>query len=898
MARSQRRFQSARLSKIGSWCEMLLRMYLLISGVVVLVDIGNACDYELDRCGAWADGDVQIGILSTFYSQVESQPNRVQPDNYNCTGFSLVSFVRMLALIHTIETINNSSFLPGVRLGYYICDTCSDASKAIQTTEHMLSENGTLSVQCGLIPKPKVKAIIGTRYSELSLSVARLLTLYMVPQISTSSSAEILSDRLRFPGFVRTVPSDVHQTEALAKLMSHFDWNWVGVVHGDDDYGENAFHGFMVDAEAENVCVAFKSTLPHNLNSKDIDMKIQEVADVIQNSRANVVLLILKEELVTKLFTEMRSRNISRTWIASDAWSLSRDIAQMEGMDQIGDIFGFNFITGPNPGFEEYLQELTVPPGTENKFIEEYQQMGYSKDYLTEAVYIDQAYGDRLAVWSIAHALKKLLECNEKACPGELDFPPWKLLQELKNVNFTLDGQTFYFSTSGNFINGYDLINWVQNKSGKRDIVVVGSYSLEQRKINLKKPIEWSNPNNTKPISVCSDDCLPGTAKKLSKTSCCFNCTLCLEGTYSNGTNLQNCFPCEDGTWSLKGWTACKPKNEVFWEWNKVQAIVLLVFIIIGFLLLFINLIIYCLYRQSPVIKQAGGHIYILIMAGLALSFISVILFIGKPTVPICMARQVLYALGFTLTVSCILVKALRTFLAFLPQYRQHSVKKFYKPPAIIFCGTFIQVLICIFWLIFDSPAVETVESNQSMDIIFQCKEGSGVGFAIMLGYIALLALICFVLAFKGRKVPHRFNETGHIILSMLIYLFVWVCFAPIYATKIPERYSIQAAAILVSTYSIIFCHFTPKWYMALCKKKEEVTTEAYMTQACIAKITVNAGHPVFPQLRPVSSKTALITSPSKSTISSIDTTDCTTESPAYFFIQPSVRKRFHRRSI
>ncbi|XP_066512197.1 G-protein coupled receptor family C group 6 member A-like [Hoplias malabaricus] len=885
---------------------MLLWMYLLISGVVVLVDIGNACDYELDRCGAWADGDVQIGILSTFYSKVETQYYRMKPENYNCSGFSLISFVRMLAVIHTIETINKSSFLPGVRLGYYICDTCSDASKAIQSTEHMLSENGTLSVQCEVIQKPKIKAIIGPRYSELSLSVARLLAIYMVPQISTSSSAESLSDRQRFPAFLRTVPSDIHQTKALAKLMSHFDWDWMGVVHGDDDYGKDAFHTFIGEAEGENVCIAFESTLPHNLHFNDIDMKIQEVADVIQNSRANIILLILKEELVTKLFTEMRSRNISRTWIASDSWSLSRDIAKIEGINQIGDILGFSFITGPNPGFEEYLQDLTVPPGTENKFIEEYQQMGYSKDYLTEAVYINLAYGDRLAVWSIAHALKKLLDCNETACPGEVDFPPWKLLHELKNVKFTLDGQTFYFTTSGNYINGYDLINWVQNNSSRqRDFVVVGNYNLEQRQINLKKPIEWSNPKNEKPISVCSDDCLPGAAKKLSKISCCYNCTLCLEGTYSNDTNLQNCFPCEDGTWSLKGWTACKPKNEVFWEWDKSQAIILLVFIMIGFLLLFINLIVYCLHRQSPVIKQAGGRIYILIMAGLALSYTSVILFIGKPTVPICMARQVLYALGFTLTVSCILVKALRTFLAFLPQYRQHNFKKFYKPPAIIFCGTFIQVIICIFWLIFDSPAVETVESHQSMDIIFQCKEGSGIGFAIMLGYIALLALICFALAFQGRKVPHRFNETGHIILSMLIYLFVWVCFAPIYATKIPERYSIQAAAILVSTYSIIFCHFTPKWYMALCKKKEEVTMEAYMAQACSVRSSVDSGLSVFSRLGSLSSKTGLTTSPSQSTMSSTDTSDCQIESPVYIWNvensshnQPFTRKRSHRRSI
>lgn len=260
-----------------------------------------------------------------------------------------------------------------------------------------------------------------------------------------------------------------------------------------------------------------------------------------------------------------------------------------------------------------------------------------------------------------------------------------------------------------------------------------------------------------------------------------------------------------------------------------------------GFLLLFLNLIVYLVFRESPVIKQAGGYIYVLIMVGLALSYASVIIFIGKPNDHKCRTRQVLYGLGFSLTVSCILVKALRTFVAFLPQHRQHNVKKFYKPTVIIGSCTFIQVLICILWLVCDSPSVETLTSNDSMEIIVQCIEGSGIGFGIMLCYIALLALICFILAFKGRKVPQRFNETGHIILSMLIYLFVWVCFTPIYVARIIERYSIQAAAILVSSFGIIFCHFAPKWYMALCKKKGEITIEAYIERACNSRPSVSS---------------------------------------------------------
>lgn len=323
-----------------------------------------------------------------------------------------------------------------------------------------------------------------------------------------------------------------------------------------------------------------------------------------------------------------------------------------------------------------------------------------------------------------------------------------------------------------------------------------------------------------------------------------------------------------------------------------------------GFLLLFINLFVYLVFRESPVIKQAGGYIYVLIMVGLALSYTSVIIFIGKPNVHKCRARQVLYGLGFSLTVSCILVKAMRTFVAFLPRHRQHNFKKFYKPPVIIGSCTFIQVLICIFWLVFDSPYVETMTSNDSMEITLQCIEGSGMGFGFMLCYVALLAFICFILAFKGRKVPHRFNETGHIILSMLIYLFVWVCFTPIYIAKIVERYSIQAAAILVSSFGIIFCHFAPKWYMALCKKKDEVTVEAYIARACTSSPSINSNPSTSSGAGSLTSESRLHHRLSQTSMNSNDTgigfTICTARvwHEDKFSNLQQIRKRLRRISI
>ncbi|KAM3849557.1 G-protein coupled receptor family C group 6 member A-like [Diretmus argenteus] len=860
--------------------------YMLIG--VLLLDSASGCDYSESVCGARSPGDIMIGVLSSCHAKVETLHKRLQPEKFNCTKFDLRGFVRTMAIIHTIDTINDSGFLPGVRLGYIICDTCSDASKAIQGAVHMLSINNTVSIQCDLNERPLVKAIIGARYSEVSIAVARVLSLYMVPQISTTSSAATLDDKIRFPSFMRTIPSDRHQTLAWAQLMAHFSWNWVGVVSGDDDYGKVALQSFLKHAQHVQVCTAFNEVLPHYLGHSDRDKRIHEVADQIQSSTAQVVILILKVELVKRLFEVIISRGITKTWIASDSWSMSRRLAMMKGINKIGDIFGFSFMSGPNPGLKHFLKNLESGPTTVNTFIEEYKELRFgcspdvqkhqeclrtkpaaqcrrpdslklksesacklrdpqkaNDDFLVRAVDLRMTYSEKVATWSIAHALRSLLNCNQSACSGERDLPPWRLLQELKKSNFTLDKRQAFFDDCGNAANGYDLINWLRRGDG-RHFEVVGEYNVIKTVVDVTAAnIQWGTPNKTVPVSKCSETCPPGTAKKISMIYCCHNCSTCEEGTpgelsdVSFFADLASCLTCPNGTWSLRGWTECRPRTETYYRWNNAFVMSLLVTTGIGFLLLFSILIILLNGRQSAVFKVAGGKLCFVMMAGMMVSFGAVVLFVDRPDDHICRSRQTMYGLGFTLTVSCILVKAFRTFLAFLDdRNQQHRLRKLYKPPVIIIGGTAIQGVICLFWLIFDSPKLEKHIQRQTMDIKLQCSEGSNWGFGIMLSYIVLLAAVCFILALKGRKIPQRFNETGYIIFSMVIYLFVWICFIPIYVTKTQQRSLVQASAIVVSNFGIIFCNFLPKCYMILCKKKTDISRQAYMKSVHIFSIS------------------------------------------------------------
>lgn len=250
--------------------------------------------------------------------------------------------------------------------------------------------------------------------------------------------------------------------------MHHYGWDWVGVVYGDDEYGRAAFQSFLRDAEANSVCLAYQEMLPHYSDHSQSIQRMKQVAQQIRSSNAQVVLLILKAELVKVIFKEMIRTNTSRTWIASDAWSRSWSVAQMDGINKIGDILGFTFVAGKSESFDNYLKNLTATPGGYNHFIEEYKNLRFNctsecfsneppsycptpdllkiksanacnfkdpqeqnDDYLVKALDTSTVFLNKVAVWAVANALKKLLKCNSSSCLGEINFPPWKVITDI-----------------------------------------------------------------------------------------------------------------------------------------------------------------------------------------------------------------------------------------------------------------------------------------------------------------------------------------------------------------------------------------------------------------------------------------------------------------------------------
>lgn len=85
-------------------------------------------------------------------------------------------------MIYAITKINQGTprLLPKFTLGYDIYDTCGDVSFAIRAVLHMLKNQTCFQPA---LPDPKIKAVIGERYSEVSVAVAEVVALSSVAQV-------------------------------------------------------------------------------------------------------------------------------------------------------------------------------------------------------------------------------------------------------------------------------------------------------------------------------------------------------------------------------------------------------------------------------------------------------------------------------------------------------------------------------------------------------------------------------------------------------------------------------------------------------------------------------------------------------------------------------------------
>ncbi|XP_042342376.1 extracellular calcium-sensing receptor-like [Plectropomus leopardus] len=787
------------------------------------------------------------GAFSIHSKIIQPQLSSTEkPTRLTCSSVNLREFRFAQTMIFTIDEINKSEFpLPNVSIGYRIYDNCGSTLSSMRTVMGLMNgDEWSVGKSCS--GQSAVHAIIGESESSSTIVLSRTTGPFKIPVISHSATCECLSSRKEYPSFFRTIASDLYQSRALAQLVKHFGWTWVGAVNSDSDYGNNGMAIFLAAAQEEGVCVEYTERF-HRADPK----KLMKVVEVIRRSTARVIVGFLAHVEMNNLLEQLSLHNITGLqFVGVEAWITADSLVTPTSFSVLGGSLGFAVQKANISGLDDFLikdfwetefkckkeNKNTIKETTQCKENQDLIELKDYNDDVTELRYSSNIYK---AIYAVAHSLHSILKCSEsQGCDKTVKVTPWQVVESLKQVNFTIkNGDQVWFDSTGAAVARYEVVNWQLGSDGSIQFKPVGYYDASlppgQKFVLKTEAIMWPGEKTELPVSVCSNSCHPGTYKvhQKGKPVCCYDCLPCAEGEISNTTDSNDCRKCPEEYWSNQNRDACVLKNVEFLYFTEVMGIILVFFTLFGVILTLTVATVLMIYKDTPLVRANNSELSFLLLFSLTLCFLCSLTFIGRPSEWSCMLRHTAFGITFVLCISCVLGKTIVVLMAFRATLPGSNVMKWFGPAQqrlSVLGFTFIQVLICILWLTINPPFPFKNMKHYKEKIILECALGSPVGFWVVLGYIGLLAVLCFVLAFLARKLPNNFNEAKFITFSMLIFCAVWIAFIPAYASS-PGKFTVavEIFAILVSSYGLLLCIFAPKCFIIILKP--ELNTKKHL---------------------------------------------------------------------
>ncbi|XP_056393183.1 vomeronasal type-2 receptor 26-like [Hyla sarda] len=769
-------------------------------------------------------------------------------------------FLHSLIFYFAINNINkNPDILPNITLGYHIYNSCLDVRLAVKGVLHLVSNSDKMIPNYSCKRHGRLAGIIGDRYSSTTIPAAQILGLYGYPQISYGATDPTLSDRRLYPHVFRTVQSHYVHNMVMTKLLKYFGWTWVGILVSDDDAGENELQILTKYMKEHGICAAFTIKLTEQ---NTIGGNVQ-ILNLLNNQRVSIIImcgtysvygldLLLKHEY---LF-------LDRIIILPPSWAFSEIITDLH-FPEINGSLALDFSRHLFPGLENFVKNYRKLPniyygmdfwtilqlisgsGDKDSFVS-FKISKTSATFTRPSLrnYLSSSVSPSLydAVEILAKSLHEIfsfINHQENFITGLIQHRR-KLQRYIQMMKSSLDPMrpSYYFTDQGEAVHPYKIIQWIfRDEKKHKNIrkVEVGNFTpwaVTGQKLSMNpQSITWKHTKV--PVSRCTDQCLPGYWKKMRPTihTCCYDCVPCSEGEISNITDSDFCMKCPSDEWPNEKRDRCLPKVMDFISYqNDTMASVFSCVSIFGCLVTGSIFGIFISYRDTPIVKANNRNLSYLLLVSILLSFLSVFLFLGRPSDVTCRLRETSFGVFFSVAVSSLLAKTVMVCVAFKstkpgsPWRKWLSVK---LPYTIVLLCSSIQVVICVIWLSISPPFQDLDTQSYPGKIIIQCNTGSDIWFYSMLGYLGFMAAVSFVLAFMVRTLPDTFNEAKYITFSMLLFCSVWIAMIPAYlSTTGKSMVAVEIFAVMASSTGLLGCVFFPKCFIILFKSEMNRKTD------------------------------------------------------------------------
>lgn len=489
----------------------------------------EVCEQNENISFAFLDGETFIlGIFAVH----ETDPN----DPFRCSKFrtSQMDIIIIETFMYSVEQMRKET---GIEFGAIAVDDCYSSAQTELVLSQILSGEVTLTnpYTGSRINVERVAAVVMTVSSSVAIPVGFLMTELKIPVVSASASSPDLDDKINFPYFLRTVPSDIEQSRAMISIIKQMGWKYVSLLYVENNYGNKGRAAFMKLANESGICIADSPEGISDVKDDNSDSELRSVLTRLINQRADIVVYFGTEARIAHFLQVVNSAN-EFIFLASEDWgdrqyildaggrgtlgsvTLKNDVESLEGnplADHLRSLNPKSLPSNRNPWFVEYWEEnfqCDLPQSFRHKYDRVCDDTTkFSNENIKDFVEDHRIVHTVVAVKALARGLKKSQDdfCNPNF-EGNV-FPCQKYFQYITNVvdyirDVEIDrgGKTVrVFKDDGNGNIGFRVNNVQEDDGGNLVYRTVGSY--EKGQLNLQEMKFYrQNFDGTCSGSVCA----------------------------------------------------------------------------------------------------------------------------------------------------------------------------------------------------------------------------------------------------------------------------------------------------------------------------------------------------------------------------------------------------------
>lgn len=209
--------------------------------------------------------------------------------------------------------------------------------------------------------------------------------------------------------------------EVIVTILKHFDWRWVAFLYTADDYGIDGLDLFISRIKDTDICIGYTKELNTGINFSRLFQQIELM-------RINVIVVFTAEIVAEALIKSAIYFNVTKkVWIANDAWSLNKQLPKIKEIRNIGTVLGVAEPIVQIPGFDDFIRsaESQTECGHNTQQMVCNQVCNCSAWSAKEIIDADPSFSFPVysAVYAIAHALHRTLQCGERQCNNVTVYP-------------------------------------------------------------------------------------------------------------------------------------------------------------------------------------------------------------------------------------------------------------------------------------------------------------------------------------------------------------------------------------------------------------------------------------------------------------------------------------------